>query len=209
MDSTHVRVARILFIRSTTALLLFVLSFLQFTISHALSTTYGVSRFAGSPGTTGSTDGTGTGALFRGPAGLSIFPNGTIIVADTSNHIIRLVTPAGVVTTIAGLAQTTGSADGSGTTARFYEPWDVAALHNGMAVVADYQNHAIQLISDIGVVSTLAGLKGSPGVLDGTGTSARFFRPTGIAAASDALFYVATTTTTPFGPSPPLELLRR
>ena len=99
---------------------------------------------------------------------------GNVYVADTDNHTIRKVTPAGVVTTLAGLAGSPGSADGTGSAARFYCPRGVAVDSAGNVYVADTGNHTIRKVTPAGVVTTLAGLAGSAGSADGTGSAARF-----------------------------------
>ena len=90
------------------------------------------------------------------------------------NHTIRKVTPAGVVTTLAGLAGSSGSADGTGSAARFYHPSGVAVDSAGNVYVADCGNHTIRKVTPAGVVTTLAGLAGNHGSADGTGSAARF-----------------------------------
>ena len=50
---------------------------------------------------------------------MAVDTNGNVYVADWGNNTIRKVTPAGVVTTLAGLAGAFGSADGTGSAARF------------------------------------------------------------------------------------------
>ncbi|MCB1189670.1 MAG: hypothetical protein KDK90_04510 [Leptospiraceae bacterium] len=86
-----------------------------------------VTTFAGSKaGTSGSADGTGTEATFNGPYGLAIDSSDNIYVADGSNNLIRKITSAGVVTTIAGIRNQSGSVDGDSSTATFNEPRGVA-----------------------------------------------------------------------------------
>ena len=122
---------------------------------------------------------------------------GNVYVADTDNHTIRKVTPVGtnwVVTTLAGLAGNSGSADGTGSAARFYYPYGVAVDSAGNLYVADYwQRHDPE--GDAGrtnwVVTTLAGLAGSPGSADGTDSAARFNCPYGVAVDSAGNLYVA------------------
>jgi hypothetical protein len=152
----------------------------------------------------GFVDGNGTlTARFNTPHGIATLPNGNLVVADYNNHAIRLITmPNGVVSTLAGKGPPTGQpglVDGDGTlTARFNWPVGIATLPNGNLVAADYNNHAIRLITmPNGVVSTLAG-KGPPtgerGFVDGTGTlTARFYLPHGITTLPNGNLVVADT----------------
>jgi hypothetical protein len=70
--------------------------------------------------------GTGTAARFNLPIDVKIGPSGDLYVADTFNHTIRRLTPAGVVTKVAGVAGSIGNADGDAATARFYYPSGIA-----------------------------------------------------------------------------------
>ena len=78
-----------------------------------------VTTLAGTAGSVGSNDGTGGAAQFNLPAGLARTASGNIYVADYANDTIRKITPGGVVTTIAGSPQQTGSTDGAGANAKF------------------------------------------------------------------------------------------
>src|SRR5262245_20588142 len=69
-----------------------------------------------------SPDQTGTVARFNTPAGVAVDSTGNVYVADTFNAAIRKVTPQGVVTTLAGMPGSFGSADGTGSEARFNYP---------------------------------------------------------------------------------------
>lgn len=147
-----------------------------------------VSTFAGS-GSAGYSDGTGTGAQFRYPAGLSFAPSGNLYVADYGAHTLRRITPEGVVTTHAGSGGNSGTANGTGSVARFNSPRDTV-VEGSYIYVADSGNHAIRRVNGGGAVESFAGLAGTPGAIDATGTNARFNRPTGI--VSDATYlYVA------------------
>jgi sugar lactone lactonase YvrE len=150
-----------------------------------------VTTLAGMPGSGGSEDGTGSAARFRYPAGVAVGTDGNIYVADQSNQEIRMVTPQGVVTTLAGLAGAVGSEDGTGTAARFSSPTGVAVGVPGDVYVADKENHTIRKVTPGGEVTTLAGLAGSAGSLDGTGSAARFAYPTGVAVDGSGNVYVA------------------
>ena len=158
-----------------------------------------VTTLAGS-GSTGSTDGTGTGATFNQPIGIAVLPNGAIVVADSYSQRIRMVTTAtylpnsGVVTTLAG--SSLGFADGTGTAANFIRPKGIDVLPNGNLIVSDTDNNRIRLIKtstylpNSGVVTTLAG-SGIEQYLDGTGVAAGFRAPMGIAALSNGSIAVA------------------
>jgi hypothetical protein len=149
-----------------------------------------VSLVAGNPPRAGSSDGSGAGARFAGPAGAAIIGD-DLFLADTDNHTIRKITPAGVVTTIAGFAGVPGSIDGSGTAARFLFPGGIAAVA-GDLYVADSQNHTIRKVTIAGLVTTIAGNPGQTGSADGTGTSARFSNPQGIVALEGDLYVTDT-----------------
>jgi sugar lactone lactonase YvrE len=113
--------------------------------------------------------------------------SGTVYVADHSNHRIRKVSAAGVVTTLAGSGTAT-FADGVGTSASFYYPWSVAVDANGTVYVAG--SNRIRKITSAGVVTTLAG-SGSYAFADGTGASASFYSPEGVAVDAFGAVYVA------------------
>ena len=152
-----------------------------------------VTTFAGIAGKLGSTDGTGSTARFFRPNAVALDGSGNLYVADTDNHTIRKITSAGVVTTLAGLAGTSGSTDGTGSAARFKSPKGVAVDGSGNVYVADTSNSTIRQITPAGVVSTLAGLAGSTGSTDGTGSTARFKNPEGVAVDGSGSVYVADT----------------
>lgn len=141
-----------------------------------------VTTFAGTLGTAGSTDATGTSASFNTPRGMVIDSSNNIYVADAFNQTIRLITSAGVVTTIAGYAGTTGIANGAGSVARFNYPFAMAIDNSGNLYVADSANHAIRkIVVTAGVtVSTLAGSIGNSGYTNATTTNALFNYPLGI-----------------------------
>ncbi len=147
-----------------------------------------VTTFAGST-TAGSADGTGATATFNGPDGVAINASGDIYVADTNNNEIRMITPAGVVSTLAG-STTAGATDGTGATASFNHPVGVAVTPAGDIIVADTDNNEIRMVTPAGVVSTLAGST-TAGSADGTGSAASFYHPTGVAVNASGDIYVA------------------
>jgi len=152
-----------------------------------------VTTLAGVAGTAGSTDGTGTAALLDSPMGLTVDSGGNVYVADAANNIIRKITSAGVVTTLAGTAGYSGSTDGTGTAAMFASPRDVTVDNAGNLYVADTGNGTIRMVTSAGVVTTLAGTVGIRGHLDGTGSAALFSLPYGLSADSSGNVYVADT----------------
>lgn len=149
-----------------------------------------VSTFAGTNGVPGSADGTGTAAAFNLASGIATDTAGNVYVADTGNQTIRKITPAGVVTTLAGSPGVVGSADGSGNAASFSSPTALVVDTASNVYVADLGNSTIRRITAAGVVTTLAGTAGARGSADGTGPAARFNSPTGIAVDAAGNVYV-------------------
>jgi len=150
-----------------------------------------VTTLAGTAGSSGSTDGTGSAARFDFPASVSVDSAGNVYVADTFNHTIRKVTSGGVVTTLAGTAGSSGSTDGTGSAARFDFPTSVSVDTAGNVFVADSGNNTIRKVTNAGVVTTLAGLAGFPGSTDATGSAARFSSPHGVAVDTAGNVFVA------------------
>ncbi|OFV92099.1 MAG: hypothetical protein A3H95_05125 [Acidobacteria bacterium RIFCSPLOWO2_02_FULL_64_15] len=155
-----------------------------------------VSTFAGLPGTFGNADGPGNAARFRNPGGIAVDSSGTVYVSDTNNHVIKKITPVGVVTTFAG-SGSAGATDATGIAAQFNFPYGLTVDGAGNVYVADYGNHAVRKITPAGVVTTYAGLagpanSGDSDSTDGTGATARFNNPVGVAVdAAGAILYVA------------------
>ena len=149
-----------------------------------------VSTLAGSR-SPGADDGTGTAASFSSPHGLAIDRQGTLYLSDRGNHLIRKITPAGVVTTLAGTG-TRGSADGPAASASFDTPQAIALDGLGNLYVYDAGSYNLRKISAAGIVTTLAG-SGEPGYADGKGVAAAFDVIGGIAADQDGTLYVGDT----------------
>ena len=150
-----------------------------------------VTTFAGMMGQAGSSDGTGSAARFYFPKGAAIDSADNLYVADSFNCTIRRITPAGLVTTLAGTADRCGIADGTGAAAQFYGSRSVAADSAGNIYVADSYSSTIRTITPAGVVTTLAGTAYQDGYVDATGPAARFHTPSGVATDSTGNVYVA------------------
>ena len=150
-----------------------------------------VSTLAGEARSPGSANGNGSAARFRSPEGVAVDAGGNVYVADTENHTIRKITPAGEVTTLAGMPGVTGGADGDATQALFRRPAALVVDGTGNVLVADTGNMTVRLVSTSGVVSTLAGTALQRGNADGTGSDARFTSPSGIALEPGGTFVVS------------------
>lgn len=143
-----------------------------------------VSTVAGS--TQGFADGSATTAQFNEPSGICVDGQGNLYVADTYNHRIRKITPAGMVSTLAG--SSFGFADGNGTAARFNLPVGICVDSQGNLYIADSFNNRIRKITPSGIVSTLAG--SNPGFADGNPATAQFNWPAGICIDSQGGLYI-------------------
>jgi gliding motility-associated-like protein len=166
-----------------------VIAVILFTLIASLAYPQNVVTLAGQSGISGSANGNGTAASFDSPHGIACDAVGNVYVADKDNHLIRKITPAGMVSTFAG-SGLPGSTDGSATNASFFEPWGIAIDQNGNLYVADTKNYKIRKITPAGVVSTLAGT-GVSGVTDGPALNAQFGFPTGIAVDAAGNIYVS------------------
>jgi len=157
--------------------------------------TYTFTTIAGAAGLSGTNDGASSDARFYRPAGMAVDGAGNVYVSDLLNQTIRKLAPAGtnwIVSTLAGLAGTPGSADGTNDEARFNLPSALAVDAAGNLFVTDYNNQTVRMLTPSGtnwVVSTVAGLAGVAGSADGTNSDTRFHGPRGIAVdGSDGLY---------------------
>ena len=158
------------------------------TSASTADTSVTVSTLAGS-GTAGLTNGTGTGAAFNSPSGTAVDAQGNVYVTDSFNHLIRKITPAGVVTTFVG-SGALGFNGGTATTAQFYSPNGIATDAAGNVYISDLGNNAIYKITSSGTVTILAG-SGTAGYVNGAGSAAAFNAPQGLVADASGNVYVA------------------
>lgn len=184
------------------------------TLATMTAATAAVSTLAGS--IAGDLDATGTSAQFNTPTGISTNAsasfNGALFVAESNGQVIRKIVPSGTtlaamtsananVSTLAGTAAATGSADGTGTAASFRYPHAIAAAVGiNSLLVADTDNHTVRQIAP--VAGTLINMTSTNAVVstrastavgtDGTGAAARFGRGDNAAYTTDGTYlYVA------------------
>ena len=149
-----------------------------------------VTTLAGSSGA-GQADGSGTAARFNHPRDVAIDAEGNLYIADTDNHRVRKITPAGVVSTVAGTGKA-GFGDGAAAAAQFNGLRGIAVDKGGNLYIADTYNNRIRKISATGVVTTLAGSSTS-GLADGSGSTAQFNHPKSLTIDSKGTLYIADT----------------
>ncbi len=153
-----------------------------------LSLTARVTTIAGAASAPGSADGTGSAARFNLPGAVTT-DGFNLYIADTANNTIRkLVIASGQVTTIAGSPGIAGSQDGVGSGALFDGPAGITTDGTSL-YITDFNNNTIrQLVLATGAVTTLAGVPGLPGIIDGVGTGGLFNGPFGITTDGNALY---------------------
>lgn len=145
----------------------------------------------GGTGTPDFKDATGTNARFNMPKGITIDKDGNFYITDYNNFRVRKMTPAGVVTTLAGTSSE-GAVDGNlGTNSTFAGPWGIAMFDDNNVIITDQYNSCIRKINILsGKTTTIAGKAGEGFHKDGTIAEARFVNPQGIVVVG-GLIYVA------------------
>jgi len=150
-----------------------------------------VTDFAGS-GNIGVADGLGAAASFDTPQGITIDAAGNLFVTDSKAGLIRKITPAALVTTIAGTAYSTSNDEGTGFGVSFDEPYGITIDGQGNMYVADATANRIRKVTPNGYISTFAG-SGTRGYVDGSASHAEFTVPGGVAIDATGNLYVADT----------------
>ena len=149
-----------------------------------------VSTVAGN-GVPGSVNGSNAMAQFNLPFGIVVDNAGNLYVSDTWNHRIRKITPAGVVTVVAGGEG--GFSDGTGSAAKFSAPGGLAIDSANTIYIADINNHRIRKMTPDGSVTTIGGT-GDAGFADNMPASqALFNHPFGVSCDIAGNVYVADT----------------
>jgi sugar lactone lactonase YvrE len=127
-----------------------------------ISMTGAVSTYAGQEPHSGYANGTAEQAAFKYPFGIVADSAGNLYVSDTYNYVIRKITPAGVVSTLAGTPGVAGYLDATGTAAKFTLPQGIAIDGSGNLYVAENLNRSVRMITPAGVVSTFASTLTAP-----------------------------------------------
>jgi sugar lactone lactonase YvrE len=165
----------------------------QYALRRVVAATSTVTTISGMAPHAGSTNGVGMAARFTMPIGVAWDGSNTLYVADLANHAIRRMnTMTGEVTTLAGSPGTPGgNVDGTGAEARFIGPFGLT-YDRGDLYVSEATAFTIRkVVAATGVVTTVAGAANVQGGADGTGTAARFYLPTGVAADGAGNVWVA------------------
>jgi len=168
---------------------LYISDTINHTIRKLVLATGDVTTLAGTASVSGDADGIGAAALFFEPKGITT--DGTsLFIADYRNFLVRRIDIASAnVTTLAGGAGMPGEIDAVGTSARFNYPADITSDGTNLYVVDDYSGYTVRrIVISTGEVTTIAGLAYTLGSTDGTGSAARFYRPTGITTDGNRLF---------------------
>jgi sugar lactone lactonase YvrE len=139
--------------------------------------------------------GSATSAAFDQPRAATAGPDGTVYIADTFNHRVRRVDPAGAVTTLAGTGQAAYSGDGGpATAATLHWPHELDVDSTGLALyVADSANHRIRRVDlASGIITTVAGgATAGPGGDGGPATAAQLQDPKAVYVAQSGDLYIA------------------
>jgi sugar lactone lactonase YvrE len=148
-----------------------------------------VTTFAGS-GAKGSANASGVYSSFYQPTAVALDPFGNLYVADSGNNLIREISAAGLVTTLAGTGGQ-GFLDGSTSVATFNYPEGLAVDVSGNVYVADNGNNLIRKVTPDGSVMTVAGKVDSTGSINGADTASTFNEPTGVVLDAGGNVYIA------------------
>lgn len=137
--------------------------------------------------------GPATAAALVNPAGVALDSAGTLSVTDAIGDRVRSVSPAGVITTVAGTGSCCYSGDGGpATAASMYYPSELAVDGAGNLYIADAWNDRVRKVSPAGVITTAAGSKVAGFAGDGgPATGASLNNPMDVAVDGAGNLYIA------------------
>jgi trimeric autotransporter adhesin len=160
----------------------------------AFSGTGNVSTLAGNGGAASSGDGAAAvKAQLNFPRGVAVDGSGNLYIADTANNKVRVVSPQGVISTVAGTGSAGSGGDGgAAASAQLSSPLGVAVDAKGNLYIADTGNSRVRMVSTQGVISTVAG-NGTAGLAGdgGQAASAQLNLPAAVAVDSSGALYIA------------------
>jgi len=141
----------------------------------------------------GGDGGPATAAELNDPYAVAVAADGSVYVADSGNNRVRRISPAGVITTLAGDGQAGfGGDNGQASKAELDRPYGVAVAGDGSVYIADFGNNRVRRVSPSGVITTFAGDSKDGYTGDGgPATSAELSEPFGVAVAADGTVYIA------------------
>jgi trimeric autotransporter adhesin len=138
--------------------------------------------------------GAATDARLNFPSGLAVTRDGSILIADTENNRIRMVTPDGKISTVAGTTLGYGGDGGPAASAKLSLPNGVAVTVDGSILIADTANQRIRRIASNGTITTVAGT-GTRGFSGDAGpaVASRLNSPSGVVTGQDGSILIADT----------------
>ncbi|HLF41336.1 MAG TPA: serine/threonine protein kinase, partial [Acidimicrobiia bacterium] len=137
--------------------------------------------------------GPATAARLRFPRNVAFGPDGSLYIADDENYAVRRVTPAGIITTVAGTGAAGFSGDGGpATSAQLRRVRDVAVDAAGNVYIADSTNNSVRRVNAQGIITTVAGTQQFGYTGDGgPATAATLTLPRSVAVDPAGGFYIA------------------
>ncbi|MFT3696102.1 MAG: hypothetical protein QM831_23390 [Kofleriaceae bacterium] len=128
------------------------------------------------------------------PRGLVALSDTQLAYTDYEAFTVNLLdVNTGTMTTLAGAAGVDGHQDGNGLNATFSQPWDLVKDNNGDLIVAEYESHLIRKVTLAGDVTTIGGVAGQAGHVDGVLASAMFNNPKGMTRDDAGNIYISET----------------
>jgi len=139
------------------------------------------------------TTGTATSSPLHGPSGVAVDTSGNVYIADTVNSYVEKVTPAGILSIVAGTGSSGAPAAGTGTNSHLNRPRGVAVDTSGNVYIADTDNNRIEKVTQAGQLSIIAGTGTGGAPTAGTAMSSQLKTPYDVAVDTSGNLYIADT----------------